>query len=181
MCNKTIQLVAILFTGLTSAIEAAPVAYNINFSPGSGTTPTSGVFTYDAGGGGFSNFVIVWNGFTFDMTSSANSGPSNGGCGIPKTAGGAFGLMAGGSSSCNSPLRAWDAISSGFFVGFAFYSGNTISAESARFIQTYPVSSPLQTTATGDFTISQVPEPGRTLLVSVGLASILLRRQQRLG
>src|SRR5260370_20079604 len=47
--------------------------YNINFTTNSGgPTPTSGSFTYDPGTG-FSAFVVIWDGFTFDLTSPANA------------------------------------------------------------------------------------------------------------
>ncbi len=42
-----------------------------------GSPPTSGSFVYDAAetlGNRFSNFVVVWDGFTFDLTGSANRG-----------------------------------------------------------------------------------------------------------
>ncbi len=68
---------------LAGVAEAGPISYAINFNfDGSSLLPpqdqdpilpTSGFFTYDASTQTFSNFHVLWNGFNFDMTLSANS------------------------------------------------------------------------------------------------------------
>ncbi|MBL8699879.1 MAG: hypothetical protein JNK67_15985 [Alphaproteobacteria bacterium] len=73
------SLLATLVAGLAMLISAAPSAaapihYDIDFTLSSGSiAPTSGGFDYDGATGVFSNFVVQWNGLTFDMTGSANS------------------------------------------------------------------------------------------------------------
>ena len=46
--------------------------YNITFTGGS-PNPTMGSFTYDSTNPQFSNYTVIWDGITFDLTSSANS------------------------------------------------------------------------------------------------------------
>jgi hypothetical protein len=72
--------------------------YTINFT-GSSILPTSGSFTYDSAMPGLSNFIVVWDGFTFNLTSSANNPtvvPPLPGC-VPAGAGPAesFALLSG--------------------------------------------------------------------------------------
>lgn len=73
-----------LFVGIlgASAGQAAPVLYNINFT---GTSiPTSGSFSFDATASLFSNFNVVWNGRTYDFTTTANGvGTAVGTCATP--------------------------------------------------------------------------------------------------
>ncbi len=55
-------------------VLAAPVDYVINFTlTGGSPLPTSGTFTYDSGGPGFTAFLVEWSGFTFDLAASANA------------------------------------------------------------------------------------------------------------
>jgi hypothetical protein len=52
----------------------APVLYTIHFNLTLGSTlPTSGSFYYDSSTSTFTSFIVVWNGDTFDLTSSANT------------------------------------------------------------------------------------------------------------
>ena len=60
--------------GALSSAHAAPVKYNIQFTTTSGSpTPASGSFFYDPDVPVFSNFLVVWNGISFDMTAAANN------------------------------------------------------------------------------------------------------------
>jgi hypothetical protein len=70
--RSSIRLV-LLGAALQLSTLATPINYTINFSLASGTiAPTSGSFTYDPDVG-FSNFIVVWDGITFDLTASANA------------------------------------------------------------------------------------------------------------
>jgi hypothetical protein len=71
------------------ALVARPVqatdvitTYTINFTTTSGAAPASGSFSYDSTNPQFTNFIVNWDGFSFDLTSSANS-PSVGPSGCP--------------------------------------------------------------------------------------------------
>ncbi len=60
--------------GALSTAHAAPVKYNIQFATTSGgPAPTSGSFFYDPDVPVFSNFLVVWNGISFNMTAAANN------------------------------------------------------------------------------------------------------------
>ena len=63
--------------GAVPAAHSAPIQYNLIFSgtniPIGTNIPTSGSFVFDAVTNTFSDFSIVWNTLTFDLTGSANS------------------------------------------------------------------------------------------------------------
>jgi hypothetical protein len=53
---------------------ATPIDYTINFSlTQDGPVPASGSFSYDSSTSTFANFDVLWDGYTFDLTSAANS------------------------------------------------------------------------------------------------------------
>jgi PEP-CTERM motif len=55
-------------------------SYTIDFTLlGGNLAPTSGAFDYDPATNQFTNFTVVWDGFTFDLTSSANTVTLTGG------------------------------------------------------------------------------------------------------
>ena len=68
------RLLPLLLTIAPLPALAAPALYTIHFTLtlGSGL-PASGSFSYDPSTSTFSSFVVVWNGDTFDLTSSANN------------------------------------------------------------------------------------------------------------
>jgi len=64
----------LLLSGFGLAVaDDAPVNYTIHFNATSGTAPTSGSFTYDSVTEEFSNFLVEWEGRSFDLTSAANN------------------------------------------------------------------------------------------------------------
>jgi len=71
-----ISLLAALFlAGFVPVARAQIITYDINFTntiPADGPSPTSGAFVYDYLTGRFVRFTVVWDGLTFDLTSSAN-------------------------------------------------------------------------------------------------------------
>lgn len=72
-----ILLLAELFLAISApGARAQTVTYNIHFTnsiPVDGPSPTSGAFEYDYLTGSFVRFTVVWDGITFDLTSSANN------------------------------------------------------------------------------------------------------------
>lgn len=75
LCSKS-TLILFLLVILHAAVAcAAPISYNINFTlkPGSTVLPSSGSFRYDQDTGLFSDFIVVFYGTSYDLTSSANS------------------------------------------------------------------------------------------------------------
>jgi len=51
---------------------ASPVTYTIGFT-GTGTLPDFASFTFDSANDTFSNFVVDWEGYVFDLTAAANN------------------------------------------------------------------------------------------------------------
>jgi hypothetical protein len=67
-----LAFVAIAAICAPAAHTGTKTTYNITFTGGS-PNPTMGSFTYDSTNPQFSNFTVLWDGITFDLTSSANS------------------------------------------------------------------------------------------------------------
>src|SRR5262249_36580797 len=104
------NLILVLIAAAALFIQAASAAtiYTINFSGGS-PLPTSGSFTYDPVSG-FSNFSVVWDNFTFDMTAAANAPSISGtGCsGEASTPSYGFAIMSQSLAGCTaSPTYFW--------------------------------------------------------------------------
>ena len=63
---------AICFLGCGASVAtASQITYNINFTNTFGIGPAAGSFTFDsqaALGSQFSNFLVTWDGYTFDYT-----------------------------------------------------------------------------------------------------------------
>ena len=71
--RQTTRLLPLLLTIGALPALAAPTLYTIHFTLTSGSIPASGSFSYDPSTSTFSSFVVVWNGDTEDLTSSANT------------------------------------------------------------------------------------------------------------
>ena len=173
------------FLGAAVFLTASPITYNINFTNGS-PNPTSGSFQYDsAGSGTFSNFIVLWQGFNFDLTSQANAPSVSGSC--VSSASNSFALL-NGTLACvqTGPGPVWGADSSdstalGFadfeIQGFDSSSLNDLIIQDVIFVEgTQP---PL---TRGNFTITNpvaTPEPGSIALAFIGGASLLAWKRRR--
>jgi hypothetical protein len=77
------KLTSLLLVACALPMLAAPIDYTMTFTGGyygSSNTlvpdaPQSGSFTYDPATG-FSNFVVLWQGLSFDLTAAANITPA---------------------------------------------------------------------------------------------------------
>jgi hypothetical protein len=70
-------LASLLLCGALQS-PASPVLYDVDFTAFDfmGPAPTSASFDYDASataGSQFTDFIVVWNGFTYDLTAAANN------------------------------------------------------------------------------------------------------------
>lgn len=81
MLLKINHLCACLGLLIAASANAASINYTIQFTTTSGTAPTSGSFTYDATTSLFSNFLVEWDIYNFDLTAAANA-PTTGGTAI---------------------------------------------------------------------------------------------------
>lgn len=72
--RQAMRLIPLLLTIGALPALAAPTLYTIHFTLTNGSIlPASGSFSYDPSTSTFSSFVVVWNGDTFDLTSTANT------------------------------------------------------------------------------------------------------------
>ena len=88
---RTASILLALAIGGASTARAAAITYDITFTS-NGDLPV-GSFTYDAAVPAFTNFLVQWNGLTFDLTSAANS-PFDDGASGPACLGGLTGAAA---------------------------------------------------------------------------------------
>lgn len=78
--RKSFWIVLTLLLLAFLAPNARADSYTINFTLLAETVaPTSGAFDYDPATNQFTDFTVVWDGLTFDLTSSANTATLTGG------------------------------------------------------------------------------------------------------
>ncbi len=153
--------------------------YKINFTAATGTAPVTVSFTYDSTTPLFTNFLVTWNGNTYNLTAEANS-PTLGGSGFggeSSTPAYGFGIMS--SSLTYSGLKSF--VWSGFAgqgVGgkgiFDFIAGTPIGND---FISAGGVGTG-KPTAVGHYTIAPVPIPAALLLLGPGLVGLAAVRRR---
>jgi hypothetical protein len=124
--QKRLRLAAVLLFLGVAPIYASPVLYNMSFTafPLMSIEPTSGSFYYDASapvGSQFTDFSIVWDGFTFDLTNAGNypsvQTNSNTSACIPSLDSAGFFAGLTMPSNCSSLTTHWSA-EAGFSTGF---------------------------------------------------------------
>jgi hypothetical protein len=161
---------------------AGSVLYNINFS-GTSMLPTSGSFIYDATTETFSDFLITWEGQTYDLTAAANdpyiyADPCAG------LAGGAASFAAlSGNCEAQAGGVAWIAGNQLYDEPFApasNYFGITTDAPplpSLAFTVNGTPIAEVETNVSGGLTIIAVPEPSTVLLVLIAAGVFVGRRR----
>jgi len=186
--RKSLWIVlAALSVGIGAPIaQADSTSYTITFS-GSGVLPTSGSFTYDSTSPAFSNFLVLWDGTTIDLTSGANDPAVLGpvlpaSCAFPiptPLAASAFALMDG---ACPGGNWAGFADLEGS-NGFAFFGPSPcpiVGTDLTDCVQFAAVGAgpPSTDTGGGSYAIAAsvvpTPEPATVVLMLLGLLGIWL-------
>jgi hypothetical protein len=183
---KTLAVSLLAAAALSLPSYAAEIDYNIDFSLSqySVLLPTSGSFGYDPAVG-FTNFIVNWDGESFDLTSAANNltltaDPPTG-CG-PATGGYqyAFLLMTRTATGCDAHY-AWGGTNAGFF-GYDQFSfilnpgGDSTSQDVITQINSIPQAM-VYDTASGSWTTApELGALGMVLLGALALAGTRIRR-----
>jgi hypothetical protein len=186
-------VVCLSFLAVTLPVHADTVTnYVINFTTTYGSpAPVSGSFTYNSTKPTFSNFVVLWDGVSIDLTASANApivqAGGTGCAGESSTPSYGFALISHTVSGC-SPYTYWEGTttSSPYYTFFDFF---TQTGTGSNQIYTYsnPVSGPAGLVY-GTWTIESVstpeplstPEPSTFLLLTLGTLSLMgVRRPPR--
>jgi len=182
--------------GCVAPVSASVMHYNVSFA-GDGSRvsilPTAGSFDYDAAHPTFSNFIVVWNGVPFDLTSSANS-PSIFGSPTTCTSTGAalsFDVLTGAACAL-SPAgdTGWIVRTlkpclscSGVFEFFKQVCPCFEPPPERLLVirsQVMLVDDPLSTTSGGSFSVAAaIDEPASLALLIAGLTGVVLGKRRR--
>ena len=174
-----------LLTGAIAIPAHADVitTYDINFSGGA-PNPTSGSFTYDSTSPAFTNFLVIDNGITYDLTASANApfvGGGTGCAGEASTPAYGFAIISESLSGCSAtPTYVWYIGSGTTFTFDGFDSGAQGDS-----IFSVPTGSTGGTpsaawTITAVAAIPEVSSFTLTLIGCLSIVSIVLFRRKRL-
>jgi len=189
--HRSALIALLLATAFGIPATAASTLYNINFS-GSGVLPTAGSFTYNAGTSTFSAFSVTWDSFNFDLTNSANS-PNTAGAGFPPCIGGltggaaTFAMLSGACNGAPNESTNWSAdagLSSITLFQFLTVENVLIGSNYPQlFIDVVKTTPPNGfAEGVGSWTISAVtatPEPSMAILLTIGLAGIVVLLRKR--
>ena len=182
--SRTAVQVLLLMGVLVSGAFASPITYTFNFTVDSGSpAPTSGSFTYDSTAplaSRFTFFDVVWDGFTFDMTSNANS-PFSVGCG-PADSSTSFGELSGTLTCPGTPPVSWNGNATPSLAGFGFLTAG--SGNEYQLAVGVPNPSDVAGNAGGSFGITindqpPTPEPSSFILALTGGAFLARKRMRR--
>jgi hypothetical protein len=182
VCRSLLAGFAMAALFAAAPAHPSPIHYDISFTGGlPGPIPTAGSFDYDPASPSFTNFSVIWNGLTFDLTSSANnpdvidsafSSSCNGASGAAL----AFAMMS--SDPCITSIAdssSWEAVSFPALQAFLFFAQENdpvFLTDRLRIQLTADLGDPEQERSSGGWSISaaSVPEPPTLALISLCLA-----------
>jgi len=180
------------------AVADTMTTYTINFTTTSGIAPTSASYTWDVPPGSvtgyFTSFQVVWDGVTFDMTTSANE-PFSGNAGLCEAYGSSGGLAIVTETLPGPPncffQYSWDAfVRSSAGTTTVFFNLDADNVVGGNYVGTDAIQGQVNLdpsltdsgTGTWSVTPSSLPEPDSLHLVGAGLLALgLALRRRRLA
>jgi hypothetical protein len=176
----------LLFLGLAGAvasIQAGPVLYDLNFTTILTPPPTSGSFTHDSSAAldsQFANFIVNWNGLSYNLTTSANNPTEAGaGCTQAPTSATFFALLSGTPECTPATVPEWlgEAGAGHFFICEENQqgAGGCDNNQTGLLIAGSNAATGGNALGFGNLTITAVPEPS-TFLVTLACGGVLFGR-----
>lgn len=181
-----ISIIGLFLSGLCGlpAVQATPVDYSIDFLATFAGNDATGSFTYDASGGLFTNFLVDWEGATFDFTSAANNPTivSGGPICLGGAIGGAATFEAIGGDCGAEDTPFWFAHTFFGVYDFSFKISDDAAGTSLS-VRAFGPSTEDFLAGGGVWVVtpapSEVPEPTSFLLFGGGMAALFLRRRRK--
>jgi hypothetical protein len=179
---KPIKIATVILLSLLASTATADVmtTYNINFVPSGNGPPPSGSFTYDSTNPHFTNFKVLWDNITFDLTANANAPNDVGtppGCTGEGSAAFGFAMMSQNAICPQAASYQWVADTNSFMSFFEFELQQPTGGVQDVFQSFLVPGTTFGGFDNGTWTITPIPEPRLVILIAAALA--LVKRTRR--